>query len=303
MEGMFKVTLEDEFKKNPELKAEDIEEIQTWIKTQPHLPTVPDLMIVLFLHACQWNLEDTKKTIDIYYTLKTEITEFFADRDPTSQEIKDIAKVNPIVMLPQSDPQGNRILWIRLNECDPKQYDFAASVKYNTMTTEVFQLENGTVPGLVIVNDCKHFNASVFWSTPMKLGSSYTRFTQEAASYPVKACHYINAHSFLEKCFSIIKPLFRSKVYEMFHMHSNMESLFKVIPREIVPKDYGGEGLTLEELNELNLQKLESYRQYFQDERTMRVDESKRVGKAPKSEFMDWTKGWWLSAMRKLSFK
>uniref|UniRef100_A0A1B6M8G4 Uncharacterized protein n=1 Tax=Graphocephala atropunctata TaxID=36148 RepID=A0A1B6M8G4_9HEMI len=93
MEGMFKVTLEDEFKKNPELKAEDIENIQTWMKTQPHLPPVPDLMVVMFLQACQWDLKLTKKTIDMYYTLKTELTEFFADRDPTSQEIKNIAKI------------------------------------------------------------------------------------------------------------------------------------------------------------------------------------------------------------------
>lgn len=37
---MWKVTLEDEYKKNPQLKGEDIQEVQVWIKKQPHLPSV-----------------------------------------------------------------------------------------------------------------------------------------------------------------------------------------------------------------------------------------------------------------------
>lgn len=37
---MWKVTLEDEYKKNPKLKGEDIQEVQVWLKKQPHLPSV-----------------------------------------------------------------------------------------------------------------------------------------------------------------------------------------------------------------------------------------------------------------------
>lgn len=32
------VSLEDEFKKNPNLPISDIKELQEWIKTQPYLP-------------------------------------------------------------------------------------------------------------------------------------------------------------------------------------------------------------------------------------------------------------------------
>lgn len=36
----WKITLEDELKKNPELREKDVKDIQTWMGGQPHLPSV-----------------------------------------------------------------------------------------------------------------------------------------------------------------------------------------------------------------------------------------------------------------------
>lgn len=38
--NMWSVTLEDEYKKNPELKPEYIAEIREWLETQKHLPEI-----------------------------------------------------------------------------------------------------------------------------------------------------------------------------------------------------------------------------------------------------------------------
>uniref|UniRef100_A0A1B6EXZ6 CRAL-TRIO domain-containing protein n=1 Tax=Cuerna arida TaxID=1464854 RepID=A0A1B6EXZ6_9HEMI len=299
---MFKVTLEDEFKKNPELKAEDIEDVKAWLKSQPHLPPVPDLVIVLFLQACQWDLDLTKKTIDIYYTCRTEYTEFFADRDPLSQEIQDIAKTHHVVYLPQRDPEGNQIIVTRTVDPDIKNYNFAALVKYYTMSTEAFQLENGTVPGIVMVCDVDNFKASHFWCVPFKQAKNNMRYSQEAASFHIKAVHHINIHPLIHKMLQILKPLLKAEVIELIKMHSSIETLFQSVPKEIMPKDYGGEAPTMEELNELNLQRIQKYQQYFKDEQKVVVDESKRISKkAKQSEDPEEEKGWWL--LKKLSFK
>lgn len=42
---MWKITLEDELKKNKELKEEDIQEVQKWMKKQPHLPTITGTLL------------------------------------------------------------------------------------------------------------------------------------------------------------------------------------------------------------------------------------------------------------------
>ncbi|XP_046679516.1 alpha-tocopherol transfer protein-like [Homalodisca vitripennis] len=280
---MFKVTLEDEFKKNPELKAEDIQDVQIWIKSQPHLPPVPDLTIVLFLQACRWDLDTTKNTIDLYYTCRTKYTDFFSDRDPLSEEIQDIAKAVQVAFLPLSDPEGNRILWTRIVDPDPTNYNFIALIKYMTMTMEVFQLENGTVPGLVVVCDTDNFTTSHFPRIPFKHAKNNMHYSQNASSILLKMIHYINANSFIHKVFKIFKPLFRSAVFDMTQLHSNLEPLFQVIPKEIVPQEYGGKAMSLAEMNELNLKKLEEYRQYFKDQQVIVVDEKKRIRKNAKS--------------------
>lgn len=52
-----------------------------------------DLDIVMFLQACEWDVNVTKETLESYYTNRSSLTDFFAARDPVSKEIQEIAKV------------------------------------------------------------------------------------------------------------------------------------------------------------------------------------------------------------------
>lgn len=44
-------------------------------------------MLILFYHSCYFNMEQTKSCIEVYYTLKTETPEFFANRDVSRPEL------------------------------------------------------------------------------------------------------------------------------------------------------------------------------------------------------------------------
>jgi len=217
---MWKITLEEEFKKNPELKEEHIQEIQTWLKTQPHLPTVTDLDVVMFLQSCQFDLEQTKETIEAYYTYRTSLTDFFSGRDPISKEIQEISKVINVTILPGADAEGNRIMWGSLVDPDPAHYSFASAVKYFTMTSEVFQLEHGTVPGFIVVYDVKNLSFSHLLKTPLTHVSKYTHYAQEAASFPVKGIHYLNTNAVIDKLVSFVKPFLKSSIMDVVSIPS-----------------------------------------------------------------------------------
>lgn len=75
------ITVEEEFRKNPELKETDLESLREWCKKQPHLPKIPDIDLILFLHSNYYSIEPTKKTIDNYYTMRTHVPELFTNRD------------------------------------------------------------------------------------------------------------------------------------------------------------------------------------------------------------------------------
>lgn len=59
-----------------------------------------------------------------------------------------------------------------------------------------------------------------------------------------------------------------------------MDAFYKAVPRKLLPKEYGGEAGTIEELTKAFEKRLVASRAFFLDEEKYGVDESKRVGKA-----------------------
>lgn len=63
-----------------------------------------------------------------------------------------------------------------------------------------------------------------------------------------------------------------------------MDALFKVIPRKLLPKEYGGDAGPIQELVD-NLEKmLIENREFFIEDDKYGVDEKKRIGKPKNSE-------------------
>ncbi|KAK2580092.1 hypothetical protein KPH14_012372 [Odynerus spinipes] len=77
-----RISYEEELGKSSDLKDSDIEILREWLKKQPHLPKMTDSELAWFLHSNYYQLEPTKTTIDTYYTVRTHVPEFFANRDP-----------------------------------------------------------------------------------------------------------------------------------------------------------------------------------------------------------------------------
>lgn len=86
MDSIQRVSLEEELKKNPELKEADLQTLREWCEKQPHLPKMLDSELILFLHSNYYRIEPTKTTIDIFYTVRTHVPEYFSNRDPVENK-------------------------------------------------------------------------------------------------------------------------------------------------------------------------------------------------------------------------
>lgn len=58
-----------------------------------HFKFTDDGRIMTFLRGCKFSLEKTKRKLDMYFTMRTAVPEFFADRDPTKPEIQEVFKI------------------------------------------------------------------------------------------------------------------------------------------------------------------------------------------------------------------
>lgn len=88
-----RVTIRKELREpeNPEDIERDVTIIREWLNRQPHLPKdMDDGRLRTFLRGCKFSLEKVKKKLDMYYTMRNAVPEFFANRDVDRPELSEV---------------------------------------------------------------------------------------------------------------------------------------------------------------------------------------------------------------------
>lgn len=72
----------------------DVLAIRDWLSRQPHLPQdMDDQRLKTFLRGCKFSLEKVKKKLDMYYTMRNAVPEFFKNRDVNQPELAAVMDV------------------------------------------------------------------------------------------------------------------------------------------------------------------------------------------------------------------
>ncbi|XP_039291891.1 alpha-tocopherol transfer protein-like isoform X2 [Nilaparvata lugens] len=176
------------------------------------------------------------------------------------------------------DSNGNQVIWMRLNNLNPDQYYFGTSLKAIFMTMDAIQLEQGPVPGYVIVLDGKGYTLSHMLRATITLCKRFIQYSQEGSTFFPKAIHVLNLSSVLEKVVTILKPFMKSDLFSVikFYKPGKHGELFDHLPASIIPDEYGGTGGVLTEIQEEHVQHLMKYKDWFAAEEQLRIDETKR---------------------------
>jgi len=267
------------YDKNKDLKKDDIEMLKEWNKMQPHLPSIPELQLILFHHSCYYRNEATKKCIDNFYTMRTLCPMYFTNRDPGTNEFT--VKLNNILItpLPGKTPEGYGIIYCRLMEPNPDNYDFGFQIKLFDMAVLQWLHREGCLPGVVFVTDMEGGTLSHMLKVTLTQVKHASFYVQEAFPFRLKGLHYVNPVSFIEKVINLIKPFIKKELMDLINIHPTKESLHKFIPLDLLPAEAGGTASNAKDLH-AKLQKtlIESTDYFFADEK-LKVIESKRQGK------------------------
>ncbi|KAF5291264.1 hypothetical protein FQR65_LT11442 [Abscondita terminalis] len=263
-------------------RNEDIQLIRTWLKQQPHLNVNPDdQWILTFLRGCKFSLQKTKQKLDMFYTMKSLVPEFYKDRDPFRPEIQQILKLGCVLPLPKSDdPIAPRTVLIRMLEKTTK-FQVVDGLKLILMIFEILMNEddNFIIVGGQVLEDYKELSFKhIQMSTPSVIKQAITCLL---LTYPLrsKSFHVINASDWFNSAFQLVKPFVSKKIFDRMHVYKNCEldKLKKFIPSSLLPREYGGNGPSVNELTDEWKMKVESYKEWFKEDYMYRSDESKRI--------------------------
>ncbi|XP_066592370.1 alpha-tocopherol transfer protein-like [Prorops nasuta] len=279
-----KPSLEDEMKRNPELKLSDLKILREWLSKQPHLPqNLDDIDLAMVLHSNYFRLEPTKTNIEKYFTIRTHVPEFFSDRDPLGNKgLRQAFQTGGNVCLKGKTKEGYSLIYGRLVDADPTRFVYNDMIKFFFLMMDLLYLSEGTKKGLVYVADAIGVSIGHVSRTPLMSVKKMLTYVQEAAPVRLKGIHIINVSHAMELVFNMAKPFMHKNFFDLIHFHSSLESLEKAgIPIEFLPNESGGKAGLLKDLANEEVKKIENNRNAILEYDQMAVaKESLRIGKS-----------------------
>ncbi|XP_032686058.1 clavesin-2-like [Odontomachus brunneus] len=279
------ITLEEELKKNPELKLSDIQILREWCEKQPHLPKIEDVELAIFLYLSYYYIESTKNTIENYYTYRTHAPELFSNRDILKvKQLRDSFEVMPHIILESTTKEGYHIMATKLIDTNTSHYFFNDIFNMILMTLDEFLWTYGSVVGLIYVCDGADITMGHVGRFNITTIKKLVYYTQDVILQRIKGIHLINMSQATIILYNMMKPFFNDKLSRLFHIHSTLETVSEYLPIEALPNELGGKAGAIRELQDVHLKKMENLREFFlEDEKCKRVNESLRIGKCKTS--------------------
>ncbi|XP_068144764.1 alpha-tocopherol transfer protein-like isoform X2 [Drosophila tropicalis] len=238
----------------------DLDALRDWLSKQPHLKARQDSQfLVAFLRGCKFSLEKTKSKLDHFYTIKTLIPELFANRGMDDKNIA-LCRTGTYIRLPKPlGPGGPRIQLTNYSKFDPKAFKIMDLFRYQTMVMEQRILHD---------DNCN------------KMGV----FSEKAQPTRIKGVHLVNCPKEAVAVLNLAKGLMPSKLQKRFHVYKNVEDLYKVIPQEYLPEEYGGTNGRIEDITADIEKEMLAFNDYFKQDEQYGVNEKLRPGKRVNSD-------------------
>ena len=273
------ISVESEYEKNKELRKEDVAVLKEWAEKEPHLPPISELHLIFFLHSCYYSIEMAKTTIDSYFTYRAHCPELFQNRDLS--ELKKHFEICHFLHLPQKTPNGDQILMFKFKDLDPNKFSFNDQMKIFDMCIVQWMMQHGTAEGFVIVCDYEGVTLSHILKLNVMTIKKILFYLQDALFVRLKSIHFCNVGAYMDVLMNLVKPFLKKELVNSLHFHTeSIKSLYKFVPLDCLPSDYGGLQPSVAALHDTIWEMLLEYTDYFAKENLYIADESKRVGKA-----------------------
>ncbi|XP_049872144.1 alpha-tocopherol transfer protein-like [Pectinophora gossypiella] len=258
----------------------DLVSIKDWLSKQPHLPhDVDELLLRRFLASCHYSLERTKRTIDFFFTLRSTAPELFCKRDPWAPEIRRVFEITDMLPLPGKTKENYKVFIYRLNNPELDLFNFVDAVKAFFMLADTRLTEDDDIPaGEIPIFDSANVTLKFIGKINLSVLRKYMLYTQEAIPIRLKQVHIINAPSYISKIHAICKPFLKAEVAKLIKFHEpNSTTLYKDIPQELLPTEYGGQAGSLEQIKRHWIKRIEAKRDWFlTNDKRWEVDEGLR---------------------------
>ncbi|XP_046738739.1 retinol-binding protein pinta-like [Diprion similis] len=256
--------------------------LQEWLKFQLHLPQdIPKEILEHFIIATKMSLEQAKNKLDMFYTMKKLVPEVLRNRDPRGSGLTRLHKMMHTVILPKLTPEKYRICIFQYCADDYNDFIAGDDVKYGLMMDEILMLDREARSlGSIFIFDQSKITFGLIAKYTPTLVKKLEVVATKAYAKRIKGIHFINAAPFVETVVTLVRKALKPKLAARVNVHQkgSYESLHRIIPKSILPKNYGGDEPSIEYFAELWRQKVDEKRDWFLEQDKIVVNEALRPG-------------------------
>jgi len=274
-----------ELAEDPKQLQEMMKILRDWIDKSPHLHSIrkDDAVLMTFLRGCKYSLERSKEKLDFFYSVRSNLPEWFDEWDPRQDYVQTILKAGVYLPLHGYDKKGRFVILMRNGQVDPNSMKLENSFKVSTMVTELAMVNNpqAIIKGFVIIQDMEGMGAAHAMQINPTIAKKAMTVWQDSQPIRPKAMHFLGMPTVMVSIFNMMQALQKEKMRERNHVHpkNSYEKLHEDVGTEVLPKEYGGTNGTVAELTEHWLAEMEKNRDWLIEQNKYKTDEKKRPGK------------------------
>ncbi|KAL6262976.1 hypothetical protein P5V15_005765 [Pogonomyrmex californicus] len=238
-----------------ETKESAVVEIRRWIEESDNLRMrIDDFFILRFLRTCKFNIEKTKMRMQNYYKQRSDLPEWFMNKDPFQSELQELLNLGLFLPLRKRDNQGRVVIIIRGTRHDPRIHKISDICKIGVLATEMATKNYNAISvyGIALFIDVA--NPTMRHAVQMRPHVIMNLVHCWQSSYPIRVSvlNIINAPEYVNVVVKIFRSFMNEKMKSRLNVYTQktMQDCFKDIPVNILPVEYGGTDGTLQELTE-----------------------------------------------------
>ncbi|CRK98509.1 CLUMA_CG011865, isoform A [Clunio marinus] len=247
----------------------ELKEFEEWISSDPRLPQqIEKLLLLRFLKVCDFDIDKAKELLLINLEHRKKHPVIFSNRDVLDDNFQQTLKTLQIVPMPKNSQKNHKISIFRLVDKDPEKYvyiDVCRTVVSMLDIRFVTVDENELIEGEIGIIDMTGFTFKhvIKCSSNLSVLKAYMKYIQEAAPFRIIQNHFINCSPIMDKFMTFLKPFMKKEIIETLKFHTGVETLYDVVPRELLPNEFGGTAGSIDDFYKDWKMHIESKRDYI----------------------------------------
>ncbi|XP_005042226.1 PREDICTED: alpha-tocopherol transfer protein [Ficedula albicollis] len=184
-----------------------------------------------------------------YQKWRIECPEISADLQPSS--VLGLLQAGYHGVLRSRDPHGSKVLIYRIGQWDPSLFTAYDVFRVSLITSELIVKEIETQRnGVKAIFDLQGWRFAHAFQISPAVAKKIAAVLTDSFPLKVRGIHLINEPLFFHPVFALIKPFLTEKIKQRVYMHGSnyLQSLTEHFPATILPQEYGGEEVSIEEL-------------------------------------------------------